>query len=133
MNVHALALISAVVSGALGQLFMKQGMTEFVCVSGQCSIASLLQQHSGMIYLFVGIGFYIVATFLWIFALKKYPLNYAYPMLACGYVIVYLGAALPPLSEALTTQKTLGVLLILAGVTLSAQQKNPEDRRDEDG
>jgi len=122
MNNHSLALIAAVVGGALGQLFMKQGMRSLGCVDSECSIGLLLQQQSEMLFLVVGVGLYLVSFLLWIFALKKYKLSYAYPLLACGYVIVYLGAALPPLSEAMTIQKSLGVLLILAGVTLSAQQ-----------
>jgi len=121
MNSHALALVAAVIGGSVGQLFMKLAMLEIACLNTGCFTQLLLQQHAGIGYLIAGIALYLISVFLWIFALRKYPLNYAYPMLACGYAIVYLGAALPPLSEALTTHKTLGVLLVITGVTLCAQ------------
>jgi len=121
MNTHALSLAFAVVSGAIAQLFLKQAMALLWCKEALCSFGLLLPQYDGLLFLTSGIGLYLISILLWIFALKKYQLNYAYPMLACGYVIVYLGAALPPWSESLTTQKTLGVLLVVAGVTLSAQ------------
>ncbi len=122
MNSHVFALISAIAGGALGQLLMKHAMSTFSCFGTECSLSLLLQQHGGILLLGAGIFLYFLSILFWIFALKKFQLNYAYPMLSCGYIVVYLGAALPPISEPLTTQKTLGVMLILAGVTLSAQQ-----------
>jgi len=124
VNQYTIALTAAIAGGALGQLFMKHAMKTLGCVNSECSLQYLMQQHSAILYLATGISLYVISIFLWIIALRKYPLNYAYPMLAAGYVIVYLCAALPPLSEALTTQKTLGVLLILIGVTLSSQQRS---------
>jgi len=94
MNTHALALIAAVIGGSVGQLFMKMAMQEIGCLDSECIINLALQLQVG-IYLIAGIALYLVSIFMWIFALRKYPLNYAYPMLACGYIIVYLGAALP--------------------------------------
>ena len=122
MNIHTIALVAAVVSGALGQLFMKQAMQSLGSPDADWSVALISQQYSGIAYLTTGITLYLGSVFLWILALKKYDLSYAYPILASGYVLVYLGAALPPLSETLTTEKTLGILLILIGVSLSSQQ-----------
>ena len=51
--------------------------------------------------------------------LVRYRLSYAYPLLASSYVLVYIGAtSWPTLAEPATPQRTIGTLLILAGVAL---------------
>ncbi len=58
-------------------------------------------------------------TLFWLAALAKYELSMAYPLLSLSYVLVYIGAASwPRLHETVSALKTIGIILILAGVFL---------------
>ncbi len=102
------ALIVAIAAGALAQLSMKAGLIEMTSVL-----------PNGM--LIFGLGCYALAMAAWIIALKKYDLGFAYPLLSLGYVLVYAGAFYwPGLEETITWNKTIGLSLIVLGVTISA-------------
>ena len=70
--------------------------------------------------LWIGLCCYGVSVILWLGALSRVPVSIAYPMLSIGYV-VNAGAALFLFSEALTTGKVVGILLIVAGVIVLAR------------
>ena len=106
---HSLcALIISIVAGAVSQLAMKSGLQQMDSVT----------PHPLLIF---GISCYGFAMLSWIIALKKYELSFAYPLLSAGYLLVYVGAFFcPGLQEELSLNKTIGLLLVMAGVTLSA-------------
>ena len=80
-------------------------------------------------FLIFGIMCYAIAMLSWIVALKKYDLSFAYPLLSIGYLLVYIGAFLwPGLGEQLTLNKTIGLSLVILGVTISAQKNNDDER-----
>ena len=102
---HAIALATAIVAGAIAQLSMKAGLT---------NMDSLLPDS----FLLFGLSCYALAMIAWIKALKKYDLSFAYPLLSLGYVLVYAGAFYwPGLEETITWNKTIGLSLIVLGVT----------------
>ena len=99
----------SIIAGAVGQLLMKLGMKKLSPMMPTDVIP--------LAWIVAGIICYLLAMLLWLQVLRKLPLNVAYPLLSLGYIVVYLGAyLLPELSETLTTQKTLGVILIIVGV-----------------
>ena len=105
---HTIALATAIVAGAIAQLSMKAGLT---------NMDSLLPDG----FLLFGLSCYALAMVAWIKALKKYDLSFAYPLLSLGYVLVYAGAFYwPGLEETITWNKTIGLSLIVLGVTISA-------------
>jgi undecaprenyl phosphate-alpha-L-ara4N flippase subunit ArnF len=62
---------------------------------------------------------YGASLLCWLAALRHLPLNRAYPILALSYALVYLASALlPGLDGSLSVRKSLGVALVLLGVTL---------------
>jgi multidrug transporter EmrE-like cation transporter len=63
-----------------------------------------------------------VAALFWLAALRTMDLSYAYPFMALSFVLVLLLSALV-FGESLTTAKVLGVILICAGVAISAQSQ----------
>ena len=68
-----------------------------------------------------GLLAYGLSLLAWLAVLVRYRLSYAYPLLALSYVLVYAGATQwPELAEAATPQRTIGTLLILAGVALAS-------------
>jgi multidrug transporter EmrE-like cation transporter len=61
-----------------------------------------------------------VSVILWLGALSRVPVSIAYPMLSIGYVVNAV-AAVFLFSEALTTGKVIGIVLIVGGVIILAR------------
>lgn len=119
-------LAISIVSGAVGQLFMKVGMESLTPVQlltdNLASLAVNTTQLQGLLWLALGILCYLIAVGVWFFVLKYFPLSIAYPLLSIGYILVYLGAVLlPQIGETFSINKTLGILLIMSGVALIAK------------
>jgi len=118
-------LLISIVLSALGQLGMKAGLQEWQqIVAGQAvagSVASLGALRPALVWLVAGLAAYGVSLLAWLAVLVRYRLSYAYPLLGLSYVLVYVGATQwPRLLESATPARTVGTLLILAGVTLVA-------------
>jgi undecaprenyl phosphate-alpha-L-ara4N flippase subunit ArnF len=69
--------------------------------------------------LVAAIGAYGASLLCWLAALRHLPLNRAYPLLSVSYALVYLASALlPGLEGSFSLRKSIGVALVLLGVTL---------------
>lgn len=123
MIYSATALFIAVVGGALGQLLLKAGMQNLPIGVWQAAVNELASSPETLGYLVSGISIYVLSMWAWIIALKRFDLGFAYPILALGYLVVYLGAShWQALDESTSWHKTIGLLLIVLGVALSSQQ-----------
>jgi multidrug transporter EmrE-like cation transporter len=117
-----LMLLGGVALNAAAQLLLKAATrTSGVLVSdsGQVSwnaAAELLHASP----LWVGLACYGVSVILWLGALSRAPVSIAYPMLSVGYIVNAAAAAFL-FSEALTTPKVVGILLIVGGVIVLAR------------
>lgn len=70
-------------------------------------------------WVLAGLVLYATSMLTWMGALAKYDLSLAYPMLGLSYILVYVGAVIwPRLHETISVSKTVGILLVLAGVFL---------------
>lgn len=135
-------LMASVVSGALGQLFMKAGMQDLSAAGNNDNLISTLQsvlffeaetqQIFGVLWVLAGIACYLVAMLIWIYVLKHFELSMAYPLLSIGYILVYLGAvAWPKIGEVFLWEKTTGILLIMLGVFFIATPKQSSEEETE--
>ena len=113
MNELLLIIISVSI-GAVGQIAFKYGAMQMVQDPG----VTLLDQIKWPIVL--GLSLYGISTILWILALKKVELSYAYPMVSLGYVFVFI-ASYFLFHEAISWLRIGGVVLILAGIVLVAK------------
>ena len=118
-------LFASIVLSALGQLGMKAGMREWQQVAASHDVAlsdaSLATLSPGLLWLTAGLAAYGLSMLAWLVVLVRYRLSYAYPLLGVSYVLVYVGATQwPRLMEPVTTARTVGTVLILAGVALVA-------------
>jgi multidrug transporter EmrE-like cation transporter len=117
-----LLLLGGVALNAAAQLLLKAATRAsgvLVSDSGQVSwsaAAELLRAFP----LWVGLAFYGVSVILWLGALSRVPVSIAYPMLSIGYVVNAV-AAVFLFSEALTTGKVIGIVLIVGGVIILAR------------
>jgi len=104
-----LAIISTLLGGA-GALCLK-------LANPQISFFKLISNP----YLISGAALYIVASIIFIFALKLGELSYVYPLTALSYIWVAIGAR-AILKEKLNIWKAFGISLIILGVVLISLQ-----------
>lgn len=116
-------LLASVVLSAAGQLAMKAGMQTLHRLgrTGELAptAAALAHFAPAIEWTAAGLAAYALSLLAWLAVLVRYPLSYAYPLLGLSYVLVYAGAThWARLMEPATPLRTLGTLLILAGVAL---------------
>ena len=68
-------------------------------------------------YIFLGLGCYVLSVVLWIGALSRINISYAYPMTSLGYVLTAMAGFLL-FQEELPFIRILGIGVILVGVFL---------------
>ena len=71
--------------------------------------------RSGVAMLLIGIGFVS-----WVMCLARLELSYAYPFMSLAFALVLLLSAVF-FREQITTSKLLGILLIIAGITVGTR------------
>lgn len=122
---HGLWLIvSSVLLGSTAQLLLKIGVNLLPADILQQSFIALLKLEAPA-WIAGGLACYGLSLLLWMLALSRYELSFAYPLLSISYILVYLGAVwLPSLSETVSVSKTLGILLIVAGVILVTRSQS---------
>ena len=124
------ALAASIVLSAAGQLGMKLGMRELHVIGVQAAAADWGAAFPAVWWTAVGLACYAASLLAWLLVLARYPLSYAYPLLGLSYVLVYLCATRwPVFGESATPFRTLGTLLVVAGVVLvSATRADRTDR-----
>lgn len=112
MPSQVLILISVILS-ACGQVAMKMGASS---LSGKSDVLLMkILQYLTNIPIMVGLGLYGISAFVWIAAIEKVQLSYAYPMAALGYVLVAL-FSMWIFQEPLSGVRLLGLAIIVIGV-----------------
>jgi multidrug transporter EmrE-like cation transporter len=122
-------LLIAIALGAVGQMFLKSGVTvvkeKYAAEAGVALVEVENDVPGGYIVksllttplILVGFFCYAVSSMFYLMSLNKLDLSYAYPLIALSYVIVvvlswkYLGEDLPPL-------RIVGLAVVLIGVFL---------------
>lgn len=120
MTIALLVLVVAIMLGAVGQIALKTGLNSL-----GYKPAPLVVLRSIFTQWQVTVGFlcYGVSSLLYIVALSRLELSYAYPMVALSYVIVaflswkFLGEAVPPLRIAGLGAICLGVVIVALSYT----------------
>ncbi|UUZ83648.1 EamA family transporter [Paenibacillus sp. P26] len=115
--IHYIWLIVSVLLGAAGQVLMKWGVSApRPAGAGWLSWGTLTAAWPVLAGLFC----YGLSSVFWLFALRKFPLSTAYPMVSLGYILVMvLGYYL--FQESLSMQKWFGAAFISLGVLLIAR------------
>lgn len=119
-NTQSLGLVlTSVAFGAVGQLTLKAGMNSLGGV--QLSVDTLLKMATNPLLL-VGIGIFGISTLLWLLALSKADLSFAYPFLSLIYIAVLFGGAVL-FQEDITVPRVLGFAVIVTGVWIVARSE----------
>jgi undecaprenyl phosphate-alpha-L-ara4N flippase subunit ArnF len=124
-----LLICCSIVLSACAQLLMKAGMLELdgIDLSQLRGDTPAMMMHLYPVVAWVlgGLVLYATSMLAWLAVLATCELSYAYPLLSLSYVLVYIAAVLwPRLHETVSVSKTIGILLVLAGVFLVTRTKN---------
>ncbi len=111
-------LAGSVIFSALAQVLLKAGVNRATPLADVRVpwLATLLGMLASPMVV-VGLLAYGAAAVLWLGALSRFPLSYAYPFVAFGFVLTMLASVLT-LGETLNLSRVLGTLMIAGGAYL---------------
>lgn len=116
-------ILVSVTLAAIAQVTLKIGMNHVTDANGgQLALTGdSLKQIATTLLVWVGLGVFAISAVLWMFALSRTSLSFAYPFAALGYVIIvaasilFLDEHVPPLGWAGVACIVLGILLVAQG------------------
>lgn len=117
-----LLIVASVMLAGVAQITLKAGVNRVTEAQGgelRVDVASLGALATSWIVL-AGLALFGVSAVLWIFALSKASLSFAYPFAALGYVLIVLFSVFV-LHETVPPLRWLGVACISVGIVLVAQ------------
>jgi drug/metabolite transporter (DMT)-like permease len=109
-------LLVAICLGAAGQILIKAGLR---ALGEEPSAATVVMSLFRSIYVAGGFGCYAFSSILYLLALSKLALSYAYPMVALSYVVVTI-LAWRLLDERVSALRVVGLVVIMVGVVIMA-------------
>jgi drug/metabolite transporter (DMT)-like permease len=113
----ALSLVAiCIVFGAVGQILMKNGMSQVGQIGSLgklISLQTILRVFSNP-YVIGGLFLYAIGAFLWLGALSSLDVSFMYPLVSLGYVLTAV-LAFVFLKEDITLIRWGGIVLIVLG------------------
>lgn len=114
--VSFLFIFGGVLLNAVAQLFLKAGTNELGELAKlKGNLIEIVVKIVFEYHIFAGLVCYVLSVGIWIVALSKVPVSVAYPLLSIGYVLNAV-AAWYLFGEVLSTQKIIGIAIIIIGV-----------------
>jgi drug/metabolite transporter (DMT)-like permease len=115
-------ILVSVTLAAVAQVTLKAGMNHVTDAGGgQLALTGdSLKQIASQVWVWAGLAIFAVSAVLWLFALSRANLSFAYPFAALGYVIIVIASILF-LDEHVQPLTWVGVALIIGGILLIAQ------------
>lgn len=117
-----LTLILSVISACAGQILFKKGMLLLGEQKLSTDFFNMLKSIVRIVFspvVFSGLILYAVSTLLWLFALSRTTLNYAYPYTALTFILVMASSWLI-FSEALPSNRIVGGIVVCVGIIICA-------------
>lgn len=109
-------LLSVLFAGC-GQLIFKAALNDIGEL--ELSVDMFISMATSPLLL-LGLAVFGVSAFLWLIALMKADLSFAFPFISLSYVIVLLGGAIL-FDEKITALRMFGFVLIVAGIFVVAR------------
>jgi drug/metabolite transporter (DMT)-like permease len=109
-------LIVAILLGVAGQIFLKAGVSSLGKNPG---VGAVLLSVVKNWKVFAGLACYGVSSLLYLIAISRLDLSYAYPMIAFSYVMVTV-LAWRMLGEVVPMGRVVGLVIICIGVLVVA-------------
>jgi drug/metabolite transporter (DMT)-like permease len=120
-NSQAIGIVLASVAcGAVGQLVLKAGMNSVG--QAQLNVDTLLRMATNPLLL-VGLAIFFISTLLWLLALGRADLSFAYPFLSLTYLVVLIGGAYL-FGDQINLLRIVGFVVIVTGVFIVARSEH---------
>jgi drug/metabolite transporter (DMT)-like permease len=121
----ALVLLS-VLMAAVGQLLLRHGM-QGAQLGVDRGHGSLITNALHAKSLYAGLGIFGLSALLWMLALAKVPLSYAYPFNGIGFVLILLVSRFR-LHEHVSVARWVGAAIVFAGIVLIVSGETPDTK-----
>lgn len=111
-------LFTGILLNALAQLLLKAGTNAVgaIHLTAENWFATGIKLAT-QLPIIGGLSCYVISVVVWIIGLSRVDVTIAYPLLSLGYIVNAIGAWYF-LGEAVSTQRILAILIIIAGVAL---------------
>lgn len=108
-----------------GELLLKSGMNRYgrLDISAATLLSTAVKLFTNP-FVFGGFVFVFAGALFWLAVLSRWPLSLAYPFLSISYIIG-IAASVLFLGEKVTPIQLIGVLIIVAGVSLVGMGSPP--------
>jgi len=114
-------ILLSILMSSTAHIFLKKGMiTHALSTVKLDSIFSLVWSVGTNRWVIAGMALHVSALVVWLWALSKVDISFAYPFLALGYIFVSAMAWLW-LDEELSAMKLLGIGIIIMGILILAK------------
>ncbi|MBI3648730.1 MAG: EamA family transporter [Actinobacteria bacterium] len=114
-------ILSSVTLAAVAQLTLKSGVNRVTADGGALRLsASSLRVLLGSPIVWAGLVLFGLSAVVWLFALSRASLSFAYPFASLSYVLILIFGRFV-LHEQVSPLRLAGVALIVAGIVLVAQ------------
>lgn len=118
---NIIIILSSILMSSTAHILLKKGMMTHA-LNGMKSdgVFSLAWTVGTNIWVLGGMFLHVSALVVWLWALSKVDISFAYPFLALGYVLVSAMAWLW-LGEELSQMKIIGMVVIVIGILILAK------------
>jgi multidrug transporter EmrE-like cation transporter len=118
MKMHPLLIVMiCILLGAFGQISLKYGMKTIGSIAFSDMFFSKFFKILFQPFVFIGILLYAISMLLWLIAISKLELSFAYPLLSIGYIVVAFLSFIF-FKENITLIRWTGIVLIVIGCFL---------------
>lgn len=107
----------SVFCASLGQTLFKKGVVSLGEITLEGSFFGSLIRLVSNPFVFSGLALYVISTLVWLIALSRTTLSFAFPFTALVFVLVMLAARVV-FQEAIPTLRYMGLALICVGFLL---------------
>jgi len=116
MLVNILIILSSILMSSTAHVLLKKGAMSVAAIglSGQQLLTNVWITATNP-WVLAGMSLHVAALVVWMWALSRVDVMFAYPFLAVGYVIVSL-LAWQWLGEEVTLTRMLGMVIIVIGI-----------------
>jgi len=122
-NLNALSfglIVFSITLGSFGQVCIKKGIGAAHIAIASSPIQTLINILSAMIkpYSMLGLGLYVISTFVWFLVVSRVRLSVAYPMISMSYILVVVLSSVVLHEKVDWRFAVAGLLFISIGVSL---------------
>lgn len=111
-------IFTGVLLNAAAQLALKQGMRQIGHFDFSPATLFAMSWRIGTNgYVVFGLACYVVSVAVWLLALSRVEVSFAYPLLSVGYIVTAV-AAWYFFGEAVTPVRIVGIAVIIVGVIM---------------